>query len=155
MDETALNFNMIPEPNRCIHHPENKHKAMQKLILVLSVFLMTSTATFGAGNADVVKVQVQNTAPGEWSFSVTVQHPDTGWEDYADGWDVVLPDGTVVKPAANEAFTRTLWHPHVNEQPFTRSQSGVKIPESVKVVTIRAHDKRDGFGGQTVELALP
>ncbi len=121
----------------------------------LSTFLLVSTLGFAAGNADVLKVQAQNTAPGEWSFSVTLSHPDTGWEDYADGWDIVLPDGTVVKPAANEKFTRTLWHPHVNEQPFTRSQGGIKIPAGVKQVSIRAHDKRDGFGGKTISLTLP
>jgi hypothetical protein len=108
-----------------------------------------------AGNADVLKAQARNTGPGVWSFSVTVSHPDSGWEDYADGWDVVLPDGTVVKPAANEAFTRTLWHPHVNEQPFTRSQGGIEIPANVKDVMIRAHDKPDGFGGKTVSVRLP
>ena len=128
---------------------------MQKLIFALSMVLLASSLTFAAGNADVVKVQARNTAPGEWSFSVTIAHPDSGWEDYANGWDVVLPDGTVVKPAASEAFTRTLWHPHVNEQPFTRSQSGVKIPAGVKQVTVRAHDIRDGFGGKTVSFTLP
>ncbi len=128
---------------------------MPKTKILLSSFVLLSNLGFAAGNADVVNAQARNTAPGEWSFSVTVSHPDTGWEDYADGWDIVLPDGTVVKPAANEEFTRTLWHPHVNEQPFTRSQGGVKIPAGVNQVTVRAHDKQDGFGGKTVILTLP
>jgi hypothetical protein len=128
---------------------------MKKLIGALSVFLMISNIALATGNADVIEAQVRNTGPGVWSFSVTVSHPDSGWEDYADGWDVVLPDGTVVKPVPSEAFTRTLWHPHVNEQPFTRSQGGVEIPAGVKQVTVRAHDKRDGFGGKTVKVILP
>ena len=128
---------------------------MQKLIIALSAFLMISNIALAAGNADVLKAQARNTSPGVWSFSVTVSHPDSGWEDYADGWDVVLPDGTVVKPAANEEFTRTLWHPHINEQPFTRSQGGIEIPVDVKEVMIRAHDKPDGFGGKTVRVKLP
>lgn len=128
---------------------------MLKMKILLSIFALVSNPGFAAGNADVVNALARNTAPGEWSFSVTVSHPDTGWEDYADGWDIVLPDGTVVKPAANEEFTRTLWHPHVNEQPFTRSQGGVKIPAGVKEVMVRAHDKRDGYGGKTVNLTLP
>lgn len=128
---------------------------MQKIKIFLSGFMLVSNLGFAAGNADVVKAQAHNTAPGEWSFSVTVSHPDTGWEDYADGWDIVLPDGVVVKPAVNEEFTRTLWHPHVDEQPFTRSQGGVKIPAGVDQVTVRAHDKRDGFGGKTLILTLP
>ncbi|MCP4010820.1 MAG: hypothetical protein GY726_15065 [Proteobacteria bacterium] len=128
---------------------------MLKTKILLSTFVLFSNLGFAAGNADVVNALARNTAPGEWSFRVTVSHPDTGWEDYADGWDIVLPDGTVVKPAAKEEFTRTLWHPHVNEQPFTRSQGGVKIPAGVNQVTVRAHDKRDGFGGKTVIVTLP
>lgn len=110
---------------------------------------------YAGGNADVLRAEARQSSPGNWHFSVTLEHPDTGWEDYADGWDVVLPDGTVIKPNASEEFTRTLWHPHVNEQPFTRAQSGVQIPASVTEVTIRAHDIRDGFGGKEIKVALP
>ena len=123
--------------------------------ILLGILSINAHAAFAAGNADVLEVDVRSTAPGVWYFSVTVQHPDTGWEDYADGWDVVLPDGSVVKPNSGEAFTRTLWHPHVNEQPFTRSQGGVRIPDGIKQVTVRAHDKRDGFGGQSKSVVLP
>ena len=85
---------------------------------------------------------------------MTVQHPDTGWEDYADGWDVVTPDGTVLKPDSDSPFTRLLLHPHEAEQPFTRSQSGIAIPVGVTQVTVRAHDLVDGFGGREVVLDL-
>ncbi|MBN2503631.1 MAG: hypothetical protein JXB38_22840, partial [Anaerolineales bacterium] len=81
-------------------------------------------ALTGQANADVLFVRATQAADGTWSFAVTVEHPDSGWEDYADGWDVVLPDGTVVKPDPDSPFTRLLLHPHENEQPFTRSQSG-------------------------------
>jgi hypothetical protein len=50
----------------------------------------------GDGNADVTEVVAVRDADGTWSFEVTVEHPDTGWDDYADGWDVVTPDGTVL-----------------------------------------------------------
>lgn len=106
-----------------------------------------------AANADVTFVRaVQN--GDTWTFHVTVAHPDTGWEDYADGWDVVLPDGTVIKPDAESPFTRLLLHPHENEQPFTRSQSGIRIEEGITQVTVRAHDLVDGFGGQEVVVDL-
>ncbi|NDJ86779.1 MAG: hypothetical protein GYB66_12905 [Chloroflexi bacterium] len=108
----------------------------------------------GQGNADVEYVSARLQSDGTWTFSVTVRHPDTGWEDYADGWDVVLPDGTVLKPDPDSPFTRLLLHPHENEQPFTRSQGGIEIPDGVSQVTVRAHDLVDGWGGQTVTVDL-
>ena len=50
--------------------------------------------------------------------------------------------------------TRTLLHPHVNEQPFTRSQSGIVVPDGVTTVTVRAHDLVDGFGGRETSVDL-
>ena len=108
-------------------------------------------------NADVLYVRAVQAADGSWTFYVTVQHPDTGWEDYADGWDVMTPDGTVITPDPESSFTRLLLHPHVDEQPFTRSQSGILIPEGVTQVRVRAHDLVDGFGGRevVVDLTIP
>jgi hypothetical protein len=105
-------------------------------------------------NADVTFVRAVQTGKGVWTFHVTVEHPDTGWDDYADGWDVVLPDGSVVLPNSDDPFTRLLLHPHETEQPFTRSQSNITIPPDVTQVTVRAHDLVDGFGGQEVVVDL-
>jgi hypothetical protein len=105
-------------------------------------------------DANVEYVRAIETAPGTWTFHVTVRHPDSGWEDYADGWDVALPDGTVIKPDASSSFTRLLLHPHETEQPFTRSQSGILIPADVTQVTVRAHDLVDGFGGAEIVVDL-
>jgi len=114
----------------------------------------TAEPTTSPANADVVSVRAIETSDGTWTFHVTVEHPDTGWEDYADGWDVVTPDGVVLKPDADSPFTRLLLHPHENEQPFTRSQSGIEIPAGVTQVRVRAHDIVDGFGGKTVRVDL-
>jgi hypothetical protein len=94
---------------------------------------------------------------GTWTFQVTVKHPDTGWDDYADGWDVVTAGGTVLKPDLDAVFTRLLLHPHANEQPFTRSQNGIEIPAGVTQVHVRAHDLIDGYGGREVivDLTVP
>jgi len=108
----------------------------------------------GTANADVEFVRAVQAADGIWTFHVTVRHPDTGWEDYADGWDVLLPDDSVLKPTPADPFTRLLLHPHENEQPFTRSQGGIIIPGGVTQVTVRAHDIVDGFGGREVILDL-
>ncbi|MFN2199075.1 MAG: hypothetical protein ACK2UW_23355 [Anaerolineales bacterium] len=109
-----------------------------------------NTSQNGKGNADVKYVRVVQEVESTWTFHVTVSHPDQGWEDYADGWDIVLPDGHVLKPDPAAQFSRTLLHPHVDEQPFTRSISGVKIPAGITQVLVRAHDLVDGYGGEIV-----
>lgn len=105
-------------------------------------------------DADVTFVKAVENDNGTWTFHVTVRHPDTGWEDYADGWDVVLPDGMTIKPDPDSPFTRLLLHPHENEQPFTRSQGGIIIPGDISEVRIRAHDLVDGYGGREIIVNL-
>jgi hypothetical protein len=120
--------------------------------LKLIIWILTCTfliaATAYAGEADIVDVKIRMAAKDTYSFDVTVRHADEGWEHYADKWDVMAPDGTVLG-------TRTLYHPHVDEQPFTRSLSGVKIPDSIQEVTLRAHDSVHGYGGKTVTVEVP
>ena len=107
-----------------------------------------------AADADVLFVRAVQEESGRWTFHVTVNHPDRGWEDYADGWDVVTPSGEVLKVAEGDPFTRLLLHPHVDEQPFTRSQRGLIVPEDAGKLTVRAHDIVDGFGGKEVVVDL-
>lgn len=106
------------------------------------------------GNADVKYVRAIENTDRSWTFYVTVSHPDKGWDDYADGWDVVALDSTVLKPNSSAKYTRVLLHPHVDEQPFTRSQSGIVIPPGVTKVKVRAHDSVDGYGGQEIIVDL-
>jgi len=105
-------------------------------------------------DADVRFVKAKRDTDGTWTFLVTVAHPDQGWSDYTDGWDVVLPDGGVVRPDPASQFTRLLRHPHVDEQPFTRAQPGIQIPEGTRAVTVRAHDRVAGWGGAVVTVDL-
>lgn len=104
--------------------------------------------------ANVMFVTAVQTTDGAWGFEVTVRHNDEGWDHYADGWDVVTPDGTVLKTNPDDEFTRVLLHPHDNEQPFTREQSGLTIPDDVTEVTVRAHCNVHDFGGRDVVVDL-
>ena len=101
-----------------------------------------------AGEADVIEATARAESGGTYSFSATIRHADTGWDHYADRWDVLAPDGTVLG-------SRVLLHPHVNEQPFTRSLRGVTIPAGIRAVVIRAHDSVHGSGGKTATVDLP
>jgi hypothetical protein len=120
--------------------------ARQRINLVLAA-VVSMTVAASAGEADVEAVKATRAADGTWRVDVTVRHADTGWDHYAHRWDVVAPDGTILG-------TRRLLHPHENEQPFTRSLSGVSIPDGVTSVTIRANDSVHGEGGRefTVEV---
>lgn len=82
-----------------------------------------------------------------WSFAVTVSSPYDTPARYVDGWRVVAPDGTVLG-------VHTLTHDHAGEQPFTRTQTGVEIPDEVDEVIIEGRDLVNGFGGETRTLEL-
>ena len=105
-------------------------------------------------DADVIYVKAFLEETKTWTFHVTVEHPDTGWDDYVNGWDVVTPDGIVLKAKQSEPFTRLLLHPHENEQPFTRSQSGISVPDGVNQLIVRAHDIVTGYGGKEIIIDL-
>ena len=105
-------------------------------------------------DANVVHVRAVLAEDASWTFHVTVEHPDTGWDNYTNGWDVVTPEGTVLKVTPGDPFTRLLLHPHENEQPFTRSQNGILIPAGITQVRVRAHDIVNGFGGLEVTVDL-
>ena len=118
---------------------------MNRTISALFINLFFASSVF-AGEADVVDVDISKSG-NRYTFSVTVSHADEGWDHYADGWEVVGPDGKVLG-------TRVLAHPHVNEQPFTRSGS-FEIPEGISKVTIRAHDSIHKYGGKEMLVELP
>jgi hypothetical protein len=96
---------------------------------------------------DVVDVAATHADDGTWTFDVTISSPYDTTERYADAWRVLAPDGT-------ELGIRELAHHHAAEQPFTRSLTGVTIPDGIVTVTIEARDQRNGWGGATVDFTL-
>ncbi|MEO0829286.1 MAG: hypothetical protein AAFY03_02380 [Pseudomonadota bacterium] len=100
-----------------------------------------------ADPAVIEKVEARKSG-NSWTFSVTLRHGDTGWDDYADGWRVVDAGGTVYG-------TRELLHPHVDEQPFTRSLNGVELPEGFDAVLIEARTNTDGWTSEPFFYELP
>lgn len=96
---------------------------------------------------DVVEATASQDESGSWTFSVTLSSPYDTPERYADSWRVRDAGGTVY----GERF---LTHDHANEQPFTRAQSGIEIPDTVSEVIIEGRDQQYGWGGTTLTLTL-
>lgn len=116
------------------------------LVAVYTIGFSASHSVY-ANEVDVIKVDYRCNSEYQCHFSVTLQHQDSGWDHYADRWEVVASDGTVLA-------TRTLLHPHVNEQPFTRSLGPVQLPKGTEQVSIRAHDSVHEYGGKSIQLAI-
>ena len=96
---------------------------------------------------DVVAASASLDLDGTWTVSATLSSPYDSPDRYADAWRVVGPDGTVYG-------TRELTHDHAGEQPFTRTLSGVAIPDDVATVTVEGRDQVSGWGGATIEVTL-
>lgn len=120
----------------------NRCAVMRSLVLIP---LLLSPLAF-AGDVRIVDVRAECSA--SCTFSVTLEHGDEGWNHFANQWDVVTVDDELLG-------SRVLHHPHVDEQPFTRSLSGVIIPAGVSQVKVRARDSMHGYSEQEFVLDIP
>lgn len=93
--------------------------------------------------AHVLATTFTKTAENTYTVDATVRHNDTGWDNYADTFEV--------KGESVQNGLRVLAHPHENEQPFTRSQSGVV---ATGLVHVEAKDNVEGLGGSKIYLDL-
>ncbi len=113
----------------------------------LAAFVASSSAAQAiAHDATVTEVRVEQVGM-LWNFHVTVEHGDTGWDHYADAWEVQDANG-------NRLAYRKLMHPHVNEQPFTRSLSGVAIPDGTDAVFVKARCSQSGWSSSVMKVSL-
>lgn len=117
------------------------HSKLSGIVAFGALSLLTPLGAF----ADAPVVEAVRVQGG--TISVTLSHADTGWEHYADGWEVL-------DEAGNRLGFRELLHPHVNEQPFTRSLSGVLVPAEATKIYIRARDNVDGWAPDVFAVDL-
>lgn len=117
------------------------------LVLSACAGSASGPASNTSGCADIVGVTITPESGGSLRFDVTVASDDLGWDKYADLWEIRTVDGSVV------AF-RELTHPHVDEQPFTRSLTGVTLPDTVTGVVVAARDSAAGFCGRTMTVEV-
>ncbi|MFK7869759.1 MAG: hypothetical protein AB8B58_11015 [Roseobacter sp.] len=113
--------------------------------LLVAFTLLSSAALADPPAVEEVRATQQG---GAWRFDVTLSHADTGWDHYADAWRILDMQG-------NQIAIRELAHPHVNEQPFTRSLSGVALPQGTTQVQIQARDTPGGWYQTTTIFTLP
>ena len=118
---------------------------------VLAIILILCGTALLPHSAQAGDVQIKFTEltfdGGTWYADVTLQHEDTGWKVYADAWRLVDGKGKILA-------TRVLWHPHVDEQPFTRGMGGIHIPDDTRVIFVEAHGKVEGWSKQRLRIDL-
>lgn len=117
-----------------------------KLLLLSLIVFSISIPVVQAGAVEIVMTQFTKRAD-TWHVGTTLLHEDSGWKHYADAWRVVDEKG-------KELGRRTLFHPHENEQPFTRYLSNLRIPIATTIVYVEAHDKKHGWSKQRVRVDL-
>lgn len=112
---------------------------------LFTLFLLISYIC-NAGEADVLSAEVEHTGGDFYRFTVTVEHDDEDWEHFAKAWEIIDMEGNILG-------ARILLHPHINEQPFTRSHT-ISLPENINRVTIRAYDLIHKFGGKEITIDI-
>ncbi len=119
----------------------------QSIKAIVLPFLLVFSGFAQANEVQIVDVKAHQASDKSWTFAVTLKHDDTGWDHYANEWQVIAPDDKILA-------TRTLYHPHVDEQPFTRNTSGVKIPADIMTVRIIARDTVHGHSKTAMQVDL-
>ena len=114
----------------------------------LALSLLLGPAPLRAGQVEIVKAELLPLGGNRYRVTVTLRHEDEGRMHYADRWEIVGPKGHVLG-------VRRLTHPHVNEQPFTRSLDSVVIRSGITEVTVRARDNRHGYSRRELKLKVP
>ncbi len=101
-----------------------------------------------ADNVKILDATAEVQANGLYAFSVTLEHADEGWTHYADRWEIIGENNAVLG-------VRTLYHPHENNVPFTRSLANVKVPIGTLQVSVRANCSVDGLTPYERVIELP
>jgi len=115
--------------------------------LVICIYLLSFNTAVNANEVQILSADFHNNNASTWSVSVTLKHDDKGWDHYADIWRIVSEKGDMLGK-------RVLYHPHVSEQPFTRSLAGIRVPEGINIVFIEAHDKVHGWSAARLKVDL-
>lgn len=114
---------------------------------LIGLLLLASHLSLARAGQVTIEFATLEASGDAWTISVRLRHDDAGWDHYADEWRVVDSAGKILG-------RRVLYHPHVDEQPFTRSQAGIRIPADTPRVYIEAHDTLHGWSPDRLEVDL-
>ena len=82
-----------------------------------------------------------------WRVDVTLEHPDSGWDHYADGWEVLDADGN--RLGYRGCITRMS-----TSSPLPARSPISTCPTARAKIHIRAHCSVDGWGEETFRIDI-
>ena len=117
---------------------------MIKILAILLTLAFALPAT--ADEVDVLMVKATQT-DGQWSFDVTVYHPDASSEHMMDSIAIFSPDEVQLASAE-------IPKPSIGADKVTTQLNDITIPEGVEYVIIRGHCNSDGWTHEGIIIAL-
>ncbi len=112
---------------------------------------LSGTAQAADDVARVADVQIKRDSAdqaGIYHILVTIEHEDTGWDDYVEAWEITSPEGELLG-------VRPFFEPELENTRTVSALAGVVIPEEIKSVMIRARTHPNGIEGDPFEIQLP
>ena len=145
------------------------HLSIGALLTFLALVVVSVAAVVSDDNCPNVidgEAVLLEAETNTYRVSATISSPyekTTSWDQYSDEFRVLdkteVSGGEAAADGNDDLITvlgtRTLAHPHENEQPFTRSISFLEIPTYTTKIEIEARDSVNGYcGGSTFTIEL-
>lgn len=122
-------------------------------LLMISAFAFSLSGTAYAADdvARIADVQIKRDSAdqaGIYHIRVTIEHEDTGWDDYVEAWEITSPEGELLG-------VRPFFEPELEDTKTVSALAGVVIPEEIKSIMIRARTHPNGIEGDPFEIQIP
>ena len=118
---------------------------------LFSALSLSGTVHAADDVARVADVQIKRDSAdqaGIYHILVTIEHEDTGWDDYVEAWEITSPEGELLG-------VRPFFEPELEDTRTVSALAGVVVPEEIKTVMIRARTHPNGIEGDPFEIQLP
>jgi hypothetical protein len=120
---------------------------IQLRALVLAVPCLFALASLARAEAPRVESASIVQEGAGWTVRALIRHPDSGWDHYASGWQILAPDRTVLALAE-------ITHPHPDGEPIREELTGLQLPEGVDHLLIRVRCTLDGWSARFYRLDI-